>query len=542
MQGVELGGVDHVRDCLPHGRRFGLLPGAVVQCVEQCERHLPSAGVVDVRIVLAGPAVGHEPLHAAPGAHRLAGVPEGRAGASGRLALPAQHVRQRVHRREALLAAGRAFAHAHHQDGRRGEAAPHVGDHLLDLFGVAGVVRHARLHDIQPVLQDHQVVVQHGVDLGVDRGVRPEHRLAVVAAHRVVVHLDARPFEPGAVADEPLRARKHPERERTDLRRCDDDLPHGLVALDGEPAGQRVVDRHLRFGVVRAAEEDAGAGTAVQPFAEVGALPAGRGAGLRRADPPRDVEIVAQRLRGVLALHDVVGGPPLRLGLHRAAERREGRSHRREARAASAVDGLEPLAQVGSEDVALDERVAQHGDAHRALRAEQRVAEAAECAVRRRVEILDGDDVRPAAHGVGPPACAAARRPADRPVVADGGAARGRVGDDPFGDAGQVDLEFRLVVERRFGFGGGRGVVEGDQFGEDVGPAEFDASDALRGYQTQAGQHRDECQGADPAPVGVVFGFHVACDVCRGDGRSRPSRGRGCGRGAQRRRPRIRNT
>ena len=83
----------------------------------------------------------------------------------------------------------------------------------------------------------------------------------------------------------------------------------------------------------------------------------------RQSQPETEV-VAAQRLGRSAALHDVVGVPSRRTGAYRAAVACQGRGHRRETAAAAAVAQLQLFAQVGREDVALDERVAQYGDAH----------------------------------------------------------------------------------------------------------------------------------------------------------------------------------
>ena len=305
-------------------------------------------------IVLARPAVLDELFHAAQGAHGVARGPEGCARVPRRTALAVEHVGDGVHRFESGVGLHRTVADAQHEHRRPREALADIGDHLLDLSGVVGVVLHARLHDVQPVLEHHQIVAQHGVDLGVDRRVGPEHRLPVVAAHGVVVDHDAPVFENRSVADEVLRAGEHLEGERADTGGRDGDLPHGVIARDVEFAALGVVERHLDAAVAGREEEDARRGARIEAFAVVGALPAGRSPGRRLAHPARDVEILAQARGCGFALHDVVGRPALRLGFDRAPERRQRRGHRGESRAAARVGRLEPFAQVGREDVAQD--------------------------------------------------------------------------------------------------------------------------------------------------------------------------------------------
>ena len=72
-------------------------------------------------------------------------------------------------------------------------------------------------------------------------------------------------------------------------------------------------------------------------------------------------------------------------------------------------------------------------------------------------------------------------------------------------------------------FGGfRRGVLERQDVRQDVGPAELDAAEALRGDKTHGPKHCDQRQGRDPSPVGVVFfgGIHRPFSrVARGSGR-----------------------
>ena len=454
-------------------------------------------------------------------AHGVARGPEGRARVPGCLALNVEHVGNGVHRFEARVGLRRTVADSQHQHRGAGETAPDEGHHLLDLRRVVGVALHARLHDVEPVLEDHQIVAREGVDPGVDRGVGPEHRLTVVAAHRVVIDHHAAAFEDRAVADEALRAGEHLEGERADVRGRNLDLTHGGVARDVERAAQGVVERHLDTAVAGREEEDACSVARVEQFAVVGVLPAGRCPGRRLADPSRDVEMVAQVLRGGLALHDVVGRPALRLGFDRAPERRQRRGHRGESRAAARVGRLEPFAQVGREDVALDERVAQEGDAHRARSVEQRVAEGADASAV--AEILDRGQRRDEARRIGHGAFAAGRVLREEPFVGDLHLARGGVGLDAFGDGGHVDMELLFVEERRLGGGFGRfGVVERKEVREDVGAAEFHAPDALRRDETYGHEHCDERCGRQPAVVGVIFsgGVHRwVSRAVRGSGR-----------------------
>ena len=482
-----------------------------------------------MREVLAGPAVGDELLHAAQRTHGVAGGPEGRSGVFGGAPLVAEHVGNGVHRFETGVGLHRTVADAQHQHGGGREALADVSHHLLDLAGVVGVVAHARLHDVESVLQDHEVVPQQGVHLRIDRRIGPEHRLPVVAAHRVVVHHHAVGFEHRAVADESLVAGEHLERERADVGSRDGDLAYVRGAFDREFTAQRVVERQLHAAFAGADEEDPRRGAAVEPLAVVAVFPAGRSSGRRLADPARNVEVLAQVLRRGLALHDVVGGPAFRLGFDRAAERRQGRGHRREARASAAVSLLEPFTQVGREDVAFDERVAQHGDAHRTPGAEQRVVESPQTARIGRAEILDLHQrrVQPGAVGNDRHAPDAVR--GERPFEGDlYGARCGIAFDplrfDPFGDLLHIDVEILLVEERRL-LGRGDRVVERHEVREDIGPAEFYAAQTLRGDETDGRQHCDQRQRRDPSPVDAVFFGGVHPGISRAvRGLRRPSR------------------
>ena len=475
-------------------------------------------------VVLAGPAVLHELLHAPLCAHGVARGPEGRARVPGRLALNVEHVGDGVHRFEARVGLRRTVADAQHQHRGAGETAPDEGHHLLDLRRVVGVALHARLHDVEPVLKDHQIVAREGVDLGVDRGVGPEHRLTVVAAHRVVIDHHAAAFEDRAVADEALRAGEHLEGERADVRGRNLDLTHGGVARDVERAAQGVVERHLDAAVAGREEEDARSVARVEQFAVVGVLPAGRCPRRGLADPSRDVEMVAQVLRGGFTLHDVVGRPAFRLGFDRAPEGRQRRGHRGESRTAAGPlpEGrLELFAQVRGEDVALDERVAEEGDAHRTPGVEQRVAEGADAAAV--AVVLDRNGRRGEARRVGFGPRAAEAVPRDDPPIGGLRFARGGVGLDAFGDGFEVDVEILLVEE--YGFGGGFGrrcIVEDEDIREDVGAAQFDAPDALRGNEADGCEHCDKRRGRQPAAVGEVFfgGVHRRVSrAVRGSGR-----------------------
>ena len=277
------------------------------------------------------------------------------------------------------------------------------------------------------------------------------------------------------------------------------------------------------------------------------------------ADPAREVEAVAERLRHRLVLHDVVGGPAARLRAHRAAEARQGRGHRGEARAAAAVAHLKQFAQVRREDVALDERVAEEGDAHGAFAVEQRLAEGREAAHARGVEILDRDQCGVETRRVG----AAAQRGAvdvgprrgddgerslqrvgrDRgrvaclagvPLEGDLHRLRQRVGGDSLGDLREVDAELLLVEQCRLGgFGGLRfGLLEDHQVGEDVGAPQLDAADRLRRNEAHGGEYDEERRGCEAARAGaVLFGravFHRPNRGVRGSGR--------CSRAPKRRR------
>ena len=457
-------------------------------------------------VVLSGPAAGHEALHAPQHAHGVARGPEGGSRIAGRTALAFAHVGDGIHRLEARLALDRAVAHAQHEHRRAGEALSYVGHHLLDLAAVAVVGVYARLHDVESVLEHHQVVAQHCVHLGVDRGVGPEHRLPVVASHRVVVDRHAAPFEGGAVADEPAGAREHLEAQRMDVGRRDEQLPHGGVTLDVEAAAQRVVERRLDAGILRREEEYAGRRHRVESLSGVGRLPARRGPLVGAADPSRDEVVGAQLLGRALPLHDVVGVPTAGLRAHRAAEGRQRRGHRGETRTA-AIGALEPFAQVGRQDVALDEGVAQNGDAHRPA-AEQRLVESLHGAHARRVVVLDGDDARCEAHRVGTPGAEGRVGPCERPLEGGADGVGQRVGHNPFGNLLHVHMELHLVEERGFGLGLG-GILEGEQVGEDVGTPQMDAAHALGRNETDPHEHRNEHREGYPAAVEVVFfGLH----------------------------------
>ena len=497
-----------------------------VDRIDERPGHAAPAGVVDVRVVLAGPAVGDELFHAAQRTHGVAGRPKCRARVFRSPALVVEHVGDGVHGFEACVGLHRTVAHAQYQHGRRGEALLHVDDHFLDLSGVVGVVVYPRLHDVEPVLQDYQVVTRVGVDLRIDRRVCPEHRLPVVAAHRVVVDHDAVGFEDSAVADEPFRPGVHLECQRTDMGRRDRDLPDGGGSFDLEFAAERIVERQFDAAVAGADEEHPCRGAGVEPLPVVGVFPPRGGALRGLAHPARDEEVPAQVLGRRFALHDVVCRPAFRLGFDRAPEGRQGRCHRGEARAAPAVGLLQLLAQVGREDVALDERVAQYGDAHRTAGIEQRVVECPEASRIGRGELLDRHERRVEPHRVGDyrPAAGAVlpQQPFEGGLHGAGRCVRfDALGLDAPGDLCHVDVEIVLVEERRFG-GFRRGVLERQDVRQDVGPAELDAAEALRGDKTHGSKHCDQRQGRDPSPVGVVFfgGIHRPFSrVVRGSGR-----------------------
>ena len=186
---------------------------------------------------------------------------------------------------------------------------------------------------------------------------------------------------------------------------------------------------------------------------------------------------------------------------------------------------LEPFAQVGGEDVSLDERVAEEGDAHRTPGVEQRVAEGADTTAV--AVILDRDGRRGEACrvGLGPLVAEAVLR--DEPCVGGLRLARGGVRLDAFGDGFEVDVEILLVEKDGFGDRFGRcRIVEGEDIREDVGTAQFDASDALRGNEAHGHEHCDKRRGSQPAAVGVVFFGGVHCRFSRAfRGSGRRSRG-----------------
>ena len=67
------------------------------------------------------------------------------------------------------------------------------------------------------------------------------------------------------------------------------------------------------------------------------------------------------------ATHRAKSPPATKSVNHRAAETCNLRSSSNKSHAATAVAVLKHIAQVGSEDIALDKRIAKHGDAHRAV-------------------------------------------------------------------------------------------------------------------------------------------------------------------------------
>ena len=314
-----------------------------------------------------------------------------------------------------------------------------------------------------------------------------------------------------------------------DVRGRDGDLAHRGVARHGEFPAQRVVQRHLHAAVVRREEEDPGVGHAVQPLAVVGILPAGRGTGGGLAHPARDIEVLAEKLRSRLALHDVVGRPAFRLGLHRAPEGRQRRGHGCEARPAAGTPAegcLEPFAQVRRQDVALDERVPEEGDPHRAPGCQQRVAEGPQQAagaviLDRRQRLHPSCRVR-LPHLVGGEF---RRKP---PFVAGGDLPRRRVRLDARSHLRKVDPELLLVVKLRAlrHLLCGR-IVERHQVREDVRTPQADPPDALRGNETYGHEHCNECRGRQPGAMGIVFfrGVHSDVSRCAVRGSERRSRG-----------------
>ena len=221
------------------------------------------------------------------------------------------------------------------------------------------------LHDVESVLEYDQIVGAHRVDLGVYRGRCPEHGLPVVAAYGEVVDRDTlQVVEVGAVGGEPVGPAFDLHLERAYLRLLDDDLPHHLVALEAEGAHLAVVERDAHLRGAAADEEQACAAALLQMPAARGHVPACGCAVGGRGDPARDEEVTGIGVGHALALHDVVWGPPLGCGLDGLAEAREGRGCGYESDASAAEGLLKHLAQVGREDVALDERVAHEGYAH----------------------------------------------------------------------------------------------------------------------------------------------------------------------------------
>ena len=104
-------------------------------------------------------------------------------------------------------------------------------------------------------MQDDQIVLREGVDLGVDRGVCAEERLSVVAADRVVVDRHARRvLELYAVTGESSSAPYDAEGERCD-RRPYDDLTEGFRRRYVEGAVQRIVEREFQPARLSADEE-----------------------------------------------------------------------------------------------------------------------------------------------------------------------------------------------------------------------------------------------------------------------------------------------
>ena len=110
-------------------------------------------------------------------------------------------------------------------------------------------------------------------------------------------------------------------------------------------------------------------------------LPACRCARCRACHPSRYEEVANVWLGHRLALHYVVGCPPLRCGLDGLAEAREGRCEGNKAYTATSKCILQKLTQIGRQDVALDKRVAHKCHSHRLLACQQFFVEAVERSV-----------------------------------------------------------------------------------------------------------------------------------------------------------------
>ena len=214
-------------------------------------------------------------------------------------------------------------------------------------------------------------------------------------------------------------------------------------------------------------------------------------------------------------MHDVVGGPTLGGGLHRAAESREGRGDRSKSASRTAVGLLQGFAQVGREDIALDERVTQDGDAHGAS-VEQFAVERMQRAVSRRVEILDrlqrfdhlgrltrGVVGRQRIGGTDPPFETGLHGRRERVGCLDGGCLPGYL----LRHAVQVDVELLLVKRDLRGCRSvcRRAVVEFDQIREYVGSSERDAADGLRRDQAHAAEHDNQGRDGQPRAMDVLF-------------------------------------
>ncbi len=169
-------------------------------------------------------------------------------------------------------------------------------------------------------------------------------------------------------------------------------LAQRLVARHVEAAAERVVERDLDAAPLAADEQYARCRAAVESGIGRGGLPPGIGAWAAVRDIARDEEQVAQLAGRRLGLHDAVRVPPRRAAFDRLAGCGEGYVARHEAYAAAAEEALQAVAQIGRQDVALNERVAHEGYAH-GLSVDHAVDELLEPRAWQRVEILDRNEV-----------------------------------------------------------------------------------------------------------------------------------------------------
>ena len=209
-------------------------------------------------------------------------------------------------------------------------------------------------------MKDNHVVIHVFVELPIDAVIRTEQGESAVAAYRKIVDADAHTvFEHRPVTDETGRMGEIYPQLRN-IGPADEYPLHLFARIGGIITPFVAIDGNLQHRMFPVDEKEGGRIGLLDTPTELHPLILRRGVLPGNGKHSRHEKPLLILLRHALALYQVVVGPPLVIVRHRTAVFRQRRGERDEADSATSVCHLQLFPHIGSNDIGLDERIAEH--------------------------------------------------------------------------------------------------------------------------------------------------------------------------------------